>query len=84
MSGVTGSSRHYKGARPGKTIAVRADFDALPLQEETELSFRSIRPGVMHACGHDGHTAIVLGLAAAFQPLQEELEGTILVHSSTR
>ncbi len=76
--GGNGIVATLQGARPGKTIAVRADFDALPLQEETELSFRSIRPGVMHACGHDGHTAIVLGLAAAFQPLQEELEGTIL------
>lgn len=76
--GGSGIVATLKGTRPGKTIAVRADFDALPLQEETDLSFRSIRPGVMHACGHDGHTAIVLGLAAAFKPLQEELEGTIV------
>uniref|UniRef100_UPI0025ED2A34 M20/M25/M40 family metallo-hydrolase n=1 Tax=uncultured Exiguobacterium sp. TaxID=202669 RepID=UPI0025ED2A34 len=49
-----------EGKHPGPTIAVRADFDALPLQEETTLAFRSIHPGVMHACGHDGHTAMVM------------------------
>lgn len=52
-----------RGRRPGKTVAVRADIDALPIQEETDLPYRSTRPGVMHACGHDGHTAIVLGVA---------------------
>lgn len=51
------------GSRPGKTVAVRADIDALPIPEENDLPFKSTRPGVMHACGHDGHTAIVMGLA---------------------
>ena len=76
--GGSGIVATLTGTRPGKTIAIRADFDALPLQEETELSFRSIRPGVMHACGHDGHTAIVLGLAAAFHAIQDELAGTVV------
>ncbi len=49
-----------RGALPGPTIAIRADFDALPIDEETGLPFASRNPGVMHACGHDGHTAILL------------------------
>lgn len=46
------------GAEPGKTLAIRADMDALPIQEENTFEFASQNPGVMHACGHDGHTAI--------------------------
>ncbi|WP_367924114.1 M20 family metallopeptidase [uncultured Ruthenibacterium sp.] len=49
-----------KTGRPGRTVAIRADIDALPIQEENELEYRSIHKGVMHACGHDGHTAILL------------------------
>lgn len=52
-----------KGAKPGRTIAIRADFDALPIQEETGLPHASKVDGVMHACGHDGHTAYMLVLA---------------------
>ena len=52
-----------EGNRPGPTVAVRADIDALPIQEQNAFDFASRRPGVMHACGHDGHTAILLGLA---------------------
>lgn len=52
-----------KGSRPGRTVAVRADMDALPIQEATGAPYASTRPGVMHACGHDGHTSILLGLA---------------------
>ncbi|HWI50879.1 MAG TPA: amidohydrolase [Symbiobacteriaceae bacterium] len=59
----TGLVGVIEGRRPGKTIAVRADIDALPITEETGLACASTRPGVMHACGHDGHTAILLGLA---------------------
>jgi len=59
----TGLVGLVEGTRPGPTIAVRADIDALPIQEENTFEFCSQRPGVMHACGHDGHTAILLGLA---------------------
>lgn len=52
-----------KGSKPGKTIAIRADFDALPIKEETGLPFASKNEGAMHACGHDGHTAYMLVLA---------------------
>src|SRR5499425_2746987 len=51
------------GDRPGRTIAWRADIDALPLTERLEAPFASATPGVMHACGHDGHTAVAIELA---------------------
>jgi amidohydrolase len=66
-----------RGSRPGPTIAVRADFDALPIHEETGLPFASENPGVMHACGHDGHTSILLGVATALSALREELPGEV-------
>lgn len=70
-----------KGGKPGKTIALRADFDALPIHEETGLPFKSENDGVMHACGHDGHTAYLLVLADCLIKLKEEIPGTIkIVH----
>ncbi len=76
--GVVG---YIRGSKPGKTVALRADFDALPIQEETGLPFASKRPGVMHACGHDGHTATLLVLAKALVENREKLEGTVvLIH----
>jgi amidohydrolase len=48
---------------PGKTLLVRADMDALPIHEENQVSYRSRNTGIMHACGHDGHTAILMSLA---------------------
>lgn len=76
--GVVG---YIRGGKPGKTVALRADFDALPIQEETGLPFASKRPGVMHACGHDGHTATLLVLAKALIEHREKLEGTVvLIH----
>ncbi len=67
------------GGKPGKTIAIRADFDALPIEEETGLPFASQNPGVMHACGHDGHTAYMLILAETLAEMKGELEGTIKI-----
>ncbi|MFZ7945984.1 amidohydrolase [Neobacillus sp. 19] len=66
------------GGQPGKTVAIRADFDALPIHEETDLPFQSKVPGVMHACGHDAHTAIVLGLAKVFSENRAQLKGNIV------
>ncbi|WP_320669801.1 amidohydrolase [Patulibacter defluvii] len=65
------------GARPGPTIAVRADIDALPIEEQTGLPFASRTPGVMHACGHDGHTAILLGAATVLSALRDQLAGEV-------
>ncbi|UZD49527.1 amidohydrolase [Peribacillus frigoritolerans] len=68
-----------EGGKPGKTIGLRADFDALPITEETEVPFRSKNEGVMHACGHDGHTAYLLVLADCINELKDSLSGTIKI-----
>jgi amidohydrolase len=65
------------GARPGQVLAIRADMDALPLQEENDFEFASQRPGVMHACGHDAHTAMVLATAKVLSGLREDLPGEV-------
>lgn len=76
--GGNGVLAYLKGAKPGPTVALRADFDALPIHEETDVPFKSQNDGVMHACGHDGHTATLLGLAKALNGMQSEIEGTVL------
>ena len=87
--GKTGVVGVLEGNRPGKTIGLRADMDALPIEEQTNLPYRSTNPGVMHACGHDGHTTMLLGAARylaesrdfagkavfIFQPAEEGLGG---------
>lgn len=65
--------------KPGKTLAIRADFDALPIQEETGLPFASKNPGVMHACGHDGHTAYMLILGETLIELKNQLSGKVVI-----
>ena len=67
------------GDRPGRTIAWRADIDALPLTETLEAPFASGTPGVMHACGHDGHTAIAITLAEILAARRAEMEGTAVL-----
>lgn len=66
------------GGRPGKRIAFRADFDALPIQDEKDVSYRSQHPGIMHACGHDGHTAALLGFAKVLIKYQAEMNGNVV------
>lgn len=68
-----------KGKKPGKTIALRADFDALKIEEQTGLPFTSKNTGIMHACGHDGHTAYLLVLADCLIQLKEEWDGTVKI-----
>jgi amidohydrolase len=65
-----------RGARPGPTLLLRADMDALPLQEDTNLPFRSERDGAMHACGHDAHVAMLAGAARLLTARRDALEGT--------
>lgn len=65
--------------KPGKTLALRADFDALPVKEESGVPFKSQNDGVMHACGHDGHTAYMLTLAAALYELRNEWSGVVKI-----
>jgi amidohydrolase len=65
------------GDKPGKTIAIRADIDALPVTEENDFEFASANPGAMHACGHDGHTAMLLGAAKILSGRRAEIGGEV-------
>lgn len=72
-----------KGAQPGPTIAFRADFDALRIQEENDIAYKSQNPGVMHACGHDSHTATLLSVAKVLANHRENLSGNlVLLHQN--
>jgi amidohydrolase len=73
----TGVVADITGARPGRTVAVRADMDALPVDDECGRPYRSQTPGVCHACGHDGHMAMLLGLARVLLPLRDAFAGTV-------
>ena len=68
-----------EGARPGPTVAYRADMDALPIQEATEAEYRSQRPGAMHACGHDAHMTIACGVALLARQRADAFTGTLRV-----
>lgn len=74
-NGVVG---YLKGTFDGPTIALRADFDALPIQDEKDVSYKSKIDGVSHACGHDIHTAALLGVAKALSEARDELHGNIV------
>ena len=65
------------GAGEGRTIALRADIDALPITEETDVPFASKKPGAMHACGHDGHTAMLLYAAKLLAEEKDKLKGEV-------
>jgi amidohydrolase len=71
----TGAVATLRGARPGRRIMIRGDIDALPVAEENQISFASVNDGVMHACGHDVHTAGLLGIADLLARRQEDLAG---------
>jgi amidohydrolase len=75
---VLRGGRSAGGASNGRTVLLRGDMDALPLTEETGLPFASTLPGAMHACGHDAHTAMLVGAARALSARREELAGTVV------
>jgi len=75
--GTTSLVGHIKGSKPGKTVALRADIDALPIIEQSGASYSSKNEGVMHACGHDGHTAMLLGAAKMLTDVKDELKGEV-------
>ncbi len=77
--GVTGVAGVTRGTRPGKTIMLRADMDALPIEEENDVAYASQTRGTMHACGHDGHVAMLLGAATLIARRRAELAGTIVL-----
>lgn len=74
--GVVGT---IQGGKAGKTIALRADFDALPIHDEKDVSYKSTVPGVMHACGHDGHTATLMAVAQVLSDNREHLNGNVVL-----
>ncbi|MBL0389333.1 amidohydrolase [Tumebacillus sp. ITR2] len=74
----TGVVARLRGGKPGKTIALRADMDALPIQDVKTCDYKSTVPGTMHACGHDAHTTMVLGAATVLSELRDQLEGDVV------
>lgn len=77
--GQNGVKVTIDSGKPGKTLAIRADFDALPIKEETGLPFASENEGVMHACGHDAHTAYMLILAETLIEMKDQFKGKVIV-----
>ena len=77
--GQNGVKVTIDSGKPGKTLAIRADFDALPIKEETGLPFASENEGVIHACGHDAHTAYMLILAETLIEMKDQFKGKVIV-----
>ena len=73
----TGVLGLLRGGQPGKTVLLRADMDALPIDELNDVPYKSLNPGVMHACGHDAHTAMLLGVARLLGERRDEIRGTV-------
>jgi amidohydrolase len=73
----TGVLALLRGGAPGKTFALRADMDALPIQEENDVPYKSQNDGVMHACGHDVHITAVLGAAMVLSEMRDEIKGNV-------
>jgi amidohydrolase len=76
--GGTGILATLKGGKPGPVTMLRADMDALPVEETADVPYRSTRAGAMHACGHDGHMAVLLSAARALSKMRSEVAGTIV------
>lgn len=77
FEGITGCVGTIKGDKPGKTVMLRADIDALPITENPGKSYCSLNPGVMHACGHDCHTSMLLGAAKILSAHRDKIHGTV-------
>lgn len=75
----TGVLAVIEGSKPGKTVGLRADIDALPITEKADVPFKSKVDGKMHACGHDAHTAMLLGVGKLLQQQKDEIAGTVLL-----
>ena len=77
VGGGHGIIADLHGAHPGRTLALRADMDALPMTEQNDVPYRSQNTGVMHACGHDGHTTVLLGVAQVLAARRAEIAGRV-------
>lgn len=77
MGDTTGILATLEGGKPGKTLLLRTDMDALAVTEDTDVPFISENPGVMHACGHDAHMAMLLGAIKALVSIKDEIHGTV-------
>lgn len=77
VSAKYGTVGYIGGKKPGKTVLLRADMDALPMQEENDFDYASVVPGVMHACGHDSHTAMLLTACRILKDMEDEIPGTV-------
>jgi len=77
--GGTGVMGILRGGKPGKVVAIRADMDALPIQEAITPEYKSLVPNVNHSCGHDGHTSILLGVADVLSRMRAEIPGTVML-----
>lgn len=75
--GTTGVVGLLRGKNGGKTVALRADMDALPIEEENNFEFKSVNKNIMHACGHDAHTAILLGVAIVLSKIKDSINGNV-------
>ncbi|MFQ5698028.1 MAG: M20 family metallopeptidase [Myxococcota bacterium] len=75
---TSGIVARLRGGRPGRTLLLRGDMDALPMPEDTDFAYRSTRDGAMHACGHDAHTAMLAGAARLLSNRREELAGDVV------
>lgn len=75
--GETGVVGIIEGLQPGKTIALRSDMDALEVQEQNDVEYKSVNDGYMHGCGHDGHTAILLGAAKILSEMKGQIKGKV-------
>lgn len=75
----TGVMAIIRGKKDGITVGARADIDALPVEEKNDLAFKSVNKGVMHACGHDVHTAIHLGVAKILKEMEDEISGNVKI-----
>lgn len=73
----TGVVAEIKGKNSGKTIALRADIDALEMEEKRDVPYKSLNEGLMHACGHDAHAAMLLGAAQVLNEIKDEIDGTV-------